>query len=231
MLSRLWRPIIAALVATLALVIVHWFDAGVLVEAQRRMASTFDSSELFTLMPVGHLLAAAGVVAIVAAAWWSRSLSIGVGYSVVGGSSPDPPDARVSVRDERQWCADSGAGADRRHAVAVVLHACPGSGRGRVHAGRGHAPVWPGSPRIDVPATSSCCWIALEGCGAAHPVRACLRTLKRSRRRVQSTPPRRRYQASSAPDARASAANDARASSEVADPGSSVWTRLMPASR
>lgn len=36
-------------------------------------------------MPVAHLLTAAGVVALALAAWWSRSLLVGVGYALVGG--------------------------------------------------------------------------------------------------------------------------------------------------
>jgi hypothetical protein len=36
-------------------------------------------------MPVAHLLTAAEVVALALAAWWSRSLLVGVGYALVGG--------------------------------------------------------------------------------------------------------------------------------------------------
>jgi RsiW-degrading membrane proteinase PrsW (M82 family) len=83
--TRLGRSIIAALVALLALVVVQWFDAGVLVDAQRRTAETFDTSSLLSLLPVAHLLTAAGVVAIVVVAWWSRSVFLAVGYAIVGG--------------------------------------------------------------------------------------------------------------------------------------------------
>ena len=85
MFIRLGRSIIAALVALLALVIAQWFDAGVFADTHRRAGYTFDASSIFYLMPVAHLLTAAGVVALALAAWWSRSLLIAVGYAVVGG--------------------------------------------------------------------------------------------------------------------------------------------------
>jgi hypothetical protein len=85
MLIQLRRSLLAALVAVLALAIAHWFDAGVLVDAQRRAGTTFDPGPLFYLTPVAHLLTAAGVVALALAAWWSRSLIVGVGYALVGG--------------------------------------------------------------------------------------------------------------------------------------------------
>jgi hypothetical protein len=85
MLIQLRRSVVAAFVALLALFVAHWFDAGVLVDAQRRAGTTFDPSALFYLTPVAHLLTAAGVVALALAAWRSRSLLVGVGYAIVGG--------------------------------------------------------------------------------------------------------------------------------------------------
>jgi hypothetical protein len=82
---RLGRELVAAVVALLTLLIAHWFDAGVLADARVRGAATFDQSPFFALMPIAHLLTAAGVVALVLAAWWSRSLIVGVGYAIVGG--------------------------------------------------------------------------------------------------------------------------------------------------
>lgn len=85
MMIRLGRVLVAALVALLALVIAQWFDAGVLADAQRRVAVTFNYGSLPYLMSVAHLLTAAGVLALALAARWSRSLLIAVGYAVVGG--------------------------------------------------------------------------------------------------------------------------------------------------
>jgi hypothetical protein len=85
MLIQLRRSLLAALVAVLVLAIAHWFDAGVLVDAQRRAGTTFDPGPLNYLTPVAHLITAAGVVALALAAWWSRSLLVGVGYALFGG--------------------------------------------------------------------------------------------------------------------------------------------------
>lgn len=83
--SRLGKSLVATLVAVLALAIAHWFDAGVLLDAQRRAGVTFEPGPLFYLTPVAHLITATGVVALALAAWWSRSLLVGVGYVLVGG--------------------------------------------------------------------------------------------------------------------------------------------------
>lgn len=85
MFGNFRQSLIAAAVALLVFTIADWFDAGVLREAQRRTAMTFDPGPFFDLMPVAHLLTAAGVVAVVLAAWWSRSLLVGVGFTLVGG--------------------------------------------------------------------------------------------------------------------------------------------------
>jgi hypothetical protein len=85
MLSQFRRWFVAALVAVLALLIGHWFDAGVLADAVRRAGVTFDPGPVFYLTSVAHLLTAAGVVALAVAAWRSQSLFVGVGYAVVGG--------------------------------------------------------------------------------------------------------------------------------------------------
>lgn len=72
----------AALVALLTLLIAHWFDAGVLTDAQLRAAHP---GLLFNFAPVAHMLTAAGVVVLALAAWWSRSLLVGACYALVGG--------------------------------------------------------------------------------------------------------------------------------------------------
>ncbi len=83
--SRPGKSLVATLVAVVALAIAHWFDAGVLLEAQYRAGTTFEPGPLFYLISVAHLITAAGVVALALAAWWSRSLLVGVGYAAVGG--------------------------------------------------------------------------------------------------------------------------------------------------
>jgi hypothetical protein len=85
MFTPFWRWLIAALVALLTLLIGHWFDAGVLADAVRREGVTFEPGPVFYLIPVAHLVTAAGVVALALTAWRSRSLFVGVGYAVVGG--------------------------------------------------------------------------------------------------------------------------------------------------
>jgi hypothetical protein len=74
-----------AIVALLVLTVAHWFDAGVLAEARLRAGRTYDPSNLYNLIPIAHLLTAAGVVALVLAACRSRSLLVGVAYALVGG--------------------------------------------------------------------------------------------------------------------------------------------------
>lgn len=82
MATRLKRWLVAALVALLTLLIAHWFDAGVLADAQLRAGHP---GLLFDLAPIAHMLTAAGVVVLALAAWWSRSLLVGVCYALVGG--------------------------------------------------------------------------------------------------------------------------------------------------
>jgi hypothetical protein len=82
MATQLRRWLVAALVALLTLLIAHWFDAGVLTDAQLRAAHP---GLLFNFAPVAHMLTAAGVVVLALAAWWSRSLLVGACYALVGG--------------------------------------------------------------------------------------------------------------------------------------------------
>lgn len=85
-MNRFARPLIAALAAVLAVLIAHWFDAGVLANAQLEGSRTFNSSQYFYLIPIAHLLTAAGVIGLALVAWWSRSLLLGVAYAVTGGA-------------------------------------------------------------------------------------------------------------------------------------------------
>jgi hypothetical protein len=78
------RPLVAALVALLALVIAYWLDSGVLFDAHIRADLTYDPVPLVDLTALVHLLTAAGVVAIVVAGWRSRSMVVGIGYAAVG---------------------------------------------------------------------------------------------------------------------------------------------------
>jgi hypothetical protein len=79
------RSLAAAAVGLLALIVAHWYDAGVLAELQRRAQFDYNTSVLSYGMPVAHLITGLGAVAIVLTALWSRSLLVGVGYALVGG--------------------------------------------------------------------------------------------------------------------------------------------------
>ena len=79
------RSAIAALVAVAALLLAHWFDAGVVADAQIRFGRTFDAGSFANAMTMDRLLTAAGVVAVVAAGWRARTNVVGIGYAVVGG--------------------------------------------------------------------------------------------------------------------------------------------------
>jgi hypothetical protein len=83
--GTLRRTLVAALVALLVLLVAHWFDAGVLADAQNRAGHTYDPGPLVDLTGIAHIVTAAGVVAIALASWRSRSLVVGTGYAVVGG--------------------------------------------------------------------------------------------------------------------------------------------------
>jgi hypothetical protein len=85
MSAQLKRSLVAALIAAAVLLVAHWFDAGVLVDAQRQAGYTFDPAPLMDLMVVAHVLTAAGAVALALVAWRSRSVLVGVGYVLVGG--------------------------------------------------------------------------------------------------------------------------------------------------
>ena len=85
MSAQLKRSLVAALMAPAVLLVAHWFDAGVLVDAQRQAGYTFDPAPLMDLMVVAHVLTAAGAVALALVAWRSRSVLVGVGYVLVGG--------------------------------------------------------------------------------------------------------------------------------------------------
>jgi hypothetical protein len=82
---RARRSLVAALVALLVLLIAHWFDAGVLVDARNGFSYSYDPVPLVDLTAIAHIVTAAGVVAIALAGWRSRSLAVGIGYAVVGG--------------------------------------------------------------------------------------------------------------------------------------------------
>jgi hypothetical protein len=79
------RSLVAAAVALLALAIAHWYDAGVLAELQRRNHFDYNTSAISYGMPVVHLITGLGAVAIVLAAFWSRTILVSVGYVLVGG--------------------------------------------------------------------------------------------------------------------------------------------------
>ena len=79
------RVLVAVLVALLALLIVHWFDAAVLLDAQKQAGLTYDPGPLVDLTGLAHVVTAAGVVAIALAGWRSRSLVVGITYAVAGG--------------------------------------------------------------------------------------------------------------------------------------------------
>lgn len=82
---RARRSLVAAVVALLVLLIAHWFDAGVLVDARNGFSYSYDPVPLVDLTAIAHIVTAAGVVAIALAGWRSRSLAVGIGYAVVGG--------------------------------------------------------------------------------------------------------------------------------------------------
>jgi hypothetical protein len=79
------RSLVAAAVALLALAIAHWYDAGVLAELERRNHYDYNTSAISYAMPVVHLITGLAAVAIVLAAFWSRTILASVGYVLVGG--------------------------------------------------------------------------------------------------------------------------------------------------
>jgi len=85
MSAQLKRSLVAGVIALAVLLIAHWFDAGVLADAQHQAARTYDAGPLLDLTGIAHVLTAAGAVALALVAWRSRSLLVGVGYVVVGG--------------------------------------------------------------------------------------------------------------------------------------------------
>jgi hypothetical protein len=50
MSAQLKRSFVAALMAPAVLLVAHWFDAGVLVDAQRQAGHTYDPAPLMDLM-------------------------------------------------------------------------------------------------------------------------------------------------------------------------------------
>jgi hypothetical protein len=82
---QLKRSLAAGLVAVVALLVAHWFDADVLVQARARANATYDMGQYMDLIPIAHLVTAAGVLAIAMAAWWSRNVIVGAAYAVIGG--------------------------------------------------------------------------------------------------------------------------------------------------
>jgi hypothetical protein len=82
---RYGRPLTAGVIALGALLLVHWFDAGVLADAQRRAGLTYDTGPFWNLMAVSRILTAGGAIAISIAGWRSRSLVVGACYAAVGG--------------------------------------------------------------------------------------------------------------------------------------------------
>ena len=84
MSDRFARAGIALIAAAGILALAGWLDGQVFLEIRRREASTFDISQLAWTLPLGYLAVAAGVVAVAGLARWSRSLLVGVAYTLVG---------------------------------------------------------------------------------------------------------------------------------------------------
>ncbi len=86
MTSRAWRIGIALLVGVGMLLFAAWFDGQVLRPFATRQASAFDQQPVAWAMPLGYIVAAVGVLVAAILAWWSRSLVVGIAYTLIGGS-------------------------------------------------------------------------------------------------------------------------------------------------
>ena len=85
MFSTIQRSAAALIVAVAVLLVAHWFDAGVLFDAQVRAGRSYDTGSLVDTAVIAHFLTAAGVIAVAWVGWWARTRFVGVGYLVLGG--------------------------------------------------------------------------------------------------------------------------------------------------
>jgi hypothetical protein len=79
------RSLVAVLVAAFVLLAAHWFDAGVLADAQNRAGHSYDYAPVADLLGVARIVTAVGVLCIAVSGWRSGSLIVGAGYAIVGG--------------------------------------------------------------------------------------------------------------------------------------------------
>jgi len=82
------RPIvrdgIALVGAAAILFLAGWLDGQVFRDIQRGVSRFFDYGLVSWTLPLGYLMVAASVIAVVGLAVWSKSLLVGVVYAAVG---------------------------------------------------------------------------------------------------------------------------------------------------
>jgi hypothetical protein len=81
--SSIGRTALALAAAVVVLVAMAWFDASVVHDAVRRMAQTFDGSQLL-VSSLGTIASAGAVLLLALLAWQSGSAVVGILYAAVG---------------------------------------------------------------------------------------------------------------------------------------------------
>ena len=134
MSSRRQRTVAAVLGAVLVLLVAGWFDNILMAEVRQREAATFDITQTATVLPIGYVLIAAAVLAVLVLARRADSRLVDVAYAVAGGfltvlftlvwtlaatingAPPVLPDPLASFIDQAYTTAETGP----LNAVAII---------------------------------------------------------------------------------------------------------------
>lgn len=85
MSSHRQRTVAAVLGAAVVLLVAGWFDTVLMAAVQRTEAATFDITQTATVLPVGYVLIAAAVLAVLVLARRADSRLVDLVYAVAGG--------------------------------------------------------------------------------------------------------------------------------------------------
>jgi len=79
------RTVAAVLGAALVLLVAGWFDNILMAAVRQTEATTFDITQTATVLPIGYVLIAAAVLAVLVLARRADSRLVDVAYAVAGG--------------------------------------------------------------------------------------------------------------------------------------------------
>jgi hypothetical protein len=85
MTRRSGAVLVPIAVAIVSVIVLAWYDVGVLIELRRHVSATFDTRPYAIGTSVGFLLVAGASLLCAAVGWRARTLPLGVAYAIGGG--------------------------------------------------------------------------------------------------------------------------------------------------